>query len=530
MATLNGIEFKIIEIEWATYQNNVIQEVLGSDMVEVHNQGHGSEPVRIQGMVNNEKEMDDFQEQFYSNEILTLIKDPNSGRQYSVYALGKVKKESPSNSDDGTGVIFTCMVQLRYPYAESIETIYRSKDLTAQGEQWSSDEDGMDIKTTGNANTLPDIRITGGVSGPLIEDPGFETLTPWTYSELDTNGSLSGAQDGTYEYKGDYCYRLKVNGNIQATDWAKIEQVLSLTPLEEITFMLRWITGNASGSLRMMVYGGSQLLEVYDCPGSSQDTGWVKKTLPINSSQQALSFRLESTVHLSSQNAECYIDNVVAYIKSPTKSPVVYNTANNKVKCLVANDIHDGAVHRINTDGTGHIDFDEDFSSERYLNSISGSSGVTYSALGETVTLADNGYIYWYIDAKYLITEIPSLTSHVVIIQGIPTIQISLDGSLWYDIDTYVSHDVEKEYPLDSEGNLSLIGETGFYFRYDCVKAGVARLWIEHFALDVDIHTIYARNPLVLKGDTPNTFRIDHDAASEMTCTVDLIYKNKWWV
>lgn len=530
MATLNGVEFEIIEIEWSTYQNNVIQEILGSDAVEVQHQGFGSEPVRIKGMVHNEKEMDDFQEQFYSQGILTLIKDPDSGRQYSGYALGKVKKESPFNSDNGTGVVFTCMLQLRYPYAESIETINRSKQLTAQGQEWSSDDDGMDIKTSGNADAFPDIKITGGVSGDLVKDPGFETLIPWVYSEVDTNGSLSGAQDGTYEYKGNYCYRLKVNGSIQATDWSKIEQALSLIPIEKITFMLRWITGGASPSLRMKVYGGSQLLEVYDCPGSSQDTGWVKKELAISSSYQTLSFGLGSTVHLTGQDAECYIDNIVVYIKGPTKSPVVYNKANTALKCFVANDMHDGAVHRINTDGTGHIDFDEDFSSERYLDSISGSSGVTYSALNETVTLADNGYIYWYIDAKYIITEIPSLTSYVAIIQGIPTIQISLDGSTWYDIDDPVLHYTEKEYPLNSEGNLSLVGETAFYFRYDCVKAGVTRLWIEYFALDIDIHTIYARNPLILKGGASNTFRIDHDAASEMTCEVELIYKNRWWI
>lgn len=537
MATLNGVEFKIIEIEWSSYQNNVIQEVLGSDTVEVQNQGHGSDPVRIKGMVRNEQEMDNFQEEFYSNGVLTFIKDPNSGRQYSIYALGNVKRENISNTLLGTSIIFTCVVQLRYPYSESVDTITRSKSITTQNQEWSADDDGIDIKTDGNVDAVPDIQVigeTGGVYEEMpvnpLSEPGFETITDWVYSETDTYGTLTGAQDNVYEYAGTYCYRLELSGHIAPGDLAKILQDIDLAPVKKISFQLRWITSTASPQVRMKIYGGSQLLETYDNPGSSQDTGWVKKELVIDSNYDSLSFRLATTTAANSQNIKCLIDDIIIYTKTPTRGPEIYNTTDTSVKCILTDEILDGAIHRINPDGTGTIDFDEDFSDRTYAHTRYDMVGITYDDTYNKINIADDGYIYWKCNPGYPIAEVPSLTSQIDITSGIPTIQISDDASTWYDIDTSIIDDVDTTYLLKSDGNLSILGKSLFYFRYDCIKTSAATCSVKSFKLDVDIHTIYAKNPKITKGSSASTFRVDQASDSCMLCEIDLMFKHRWWI
>ena len=219
---------------------------------------------------------------------------------------------------------------------------------------------------------------------------------------------------------------------------------------------------------------------------------------------------------------------LVVYGYQPTVSPVVYNIADTTVKCNVANEMLPGSIYRINTDGTGTIDWDIDFTDESFIvDSVS--SGVSHDAGNDELDIADDGYIYWPIDTKYPIIGIPTLLAKIDITAGTPTIQISSDGSTWYDIDTAIVDDVDTEYPLDNAANLSLAGKTSFYFRFDCVKAGAATCSVKSFELDVDIHTIYAKNPKITKGGAASTFRIDQDPASGMNCTVALIFRSRWW-
>ena len=216
-------------------------------------------------------------------------------------------------------------------------------------------------------------------------------------------------------------------------------------------------------------------------------------------------------------------------VVAPNTDIEVYNVADTSVKCHIANEILSEAVHRINADGTGTVEYNDDFSTDKWLADYEAMSGVTHDTGNDELDIADDGYIYYKIDTRYPINGIPTLTSRINITSGTPTIQISIDGSTWYDIDTSIVDDVETTYPLDSDENLSLAGRTVFYFRHDCVKATPATCSIKYFELDIDIHSIYAKNPKIFKGDTASTFRCDQ-GDSGMTCTVDLIFKNKWWV
>ncbi|MCK5013787.1 MAG: hypothetical protein KAS66_08195 [Candidatus Omnitrophica bacterium] len=140
MATLNDVEFKITKAEWSTYQNNVVQKVLGSGNIVVHDLGYGVDPLPVSAWVHNEKELDDFKEAFHSGGLLTYVKDPHSGKQYKGYALGSVQEETPINNSITEGIAFQFNIQLATPYAESSVLSCRAKEITSNNQEWSAED------------------------------------------------------------------------------------------------------------------------------------------------------------------------------------------------------------------------------------------------------------------------------------------------------------------------------------------------------------------------------------------------------
>ena len=215
------------------------------------------------------------------------------------------------------------------------------------------------------------------------------------------------------------------------------------------------------------------------------------------------------------------------YFAHSNEGVEVYNTANTSVKSSVANQILRGAVHRINIDGTGTVEFDDDFTTDKYLLTNDGIKNVTHDTGNDELDIADDGYIYWKCDTKYVVTGIPTLTSRINITSGTPTIQISSNGSTWYDITTAIVDDVETVYDLDSS-SLHLKGLTEFYWRYDCVKAAAATCSLKTFELDVNTVTIDVEHPKISESGV-STIRCDQDASSGMACVIALIYRHRSW-
>lgn len=409
--------------------------------------------------------------------------------------------------------------------------------VLVEGDSIPDDTFIRDIDTDGSVDAVPDIKVTGAVDSVFvvsdpnpISEPGFETINDWTYSEVDTNGTLTGAQDSTYEYEGDYCYRLQLAGYFQQNDYAKVTQNIDLNGIKKISYRHRKINGAfPHQQLLFQVLAGSAIIQSFGVGGTG-DSGWVEKSVEINSSEQTLSFRIFSSYGaMQVVDNRNYIDAIVAYTKSPTKDPEIYNTADTTVKCAVSNDILDGAVHRINADGTGHIDYDDDFTTNKYAYTKSGLLNVTYDTVDDELDIADDGYIFWKCDAKYPITGIPTLTTRVNITTGLPTIQISSDGNTWYDITTAIVDDVETVYDLDSTSlHIKESGLTEFYWRYDCVKGAAAACSIKSLELDVDFVTIDVEHPKI-GANGVSTFRCDQHADSSMNCIVTLLYRDRSW-
>lgn len=215
----------------------------------------------------------------------------------------------------------------------------------------------------------------------------------------------------------------------------------------------------------------------------------------------------------------------------PVDSPEVYNIADTTVKSEVANYMLAGAIHTIDTDGTGTFQYADDFTTAKYGQDTTTAGTVTYDSVSNEVDIAASSSIYWKCDTKHPPTGIPTLEARLNVTGGVPTVKIAADSGgspdTWYDIDTAIVDDVLTAYDLDNATNLS-IKKTGtpFYVKIDC-PAG-ATVSVKSIQIDADIVTIDVEHPII-SNDGVSTFRCDQNAGSGMSCTIELGYRARSW-
>lgn len=513
MATLNGVEFGIVNKNTTVIHDNNVIDIPGSDTVVNDDAGYSTAPMSVTGHAKNESEFDDFKGEFYSGGELTLIADPDSGKQYTLYASGNVTELDGDDTYPLTDILFQCTFFMKYPYLESVLDVTRTKTITTNNQEWSSDDDGNPLKTDGNVDAAPDIQITGGAPASSINR---------------TYGFTDGDTDATEYTTSNTSYVLR--------------KTFTFTALPGIAYMVDYIAAQLKidiGTELAYVKATIETASLYsgvetDMCEFTQPAGYATKSCSpdliagINEDviirwyqKSAVGFR---TAYLKDIDVD-----LVYYRKDICLEPEIYNTSDTTTKSSVGNEILEDEIHTINTDGTGTVTYADDFTTNKYLDANWDMSGITYVGIDEEIDIADNGFLIYKIDTKYPIVVIPTLTTFINIFSGTPTIQISSDGTTWHDIDTAIVDIVDTEYPLDSIGNLSLLGLSAFYFRFDCVKAAAATATIRYFELDINIHTIYAKNPKITRGSSASTFRCDQDAASGLNCEILLEYKNTWW-
>ena len=375
-----------------------------------------------------------------------------------------------------------------------------------------------DIDTDGSVDAVPDIQVTGGVSGT---DVNISQLTSNTSIEI-TSVHTAGQ---TFIPAGDTLKNIYV-------------YVSGLTD-PPVTATLR-----VFDSVAMTNELGSKT-QVLDVPNN---TFTFDPPIDIGN-KDLMYFRFdtvtgakEARFYMSTANpysgGAAYLDDVIQAAndfkfktftaQSIVKDAEIYNIVDTTIKCAVTNDMLYEAIHRINTDGTGTVEYNEDFSTGKHRYD---GTNVNCSCdhINNELDIADDGYIYWKCDVKYPITGIPTLTSTVNITSGLPTIQISSDGTTWYDIDTAIVDDVETVYALDSASlHIKESGLTEVYWRYDCVKAAAATCSIKNFRLHVDFVTIDVEHPKISSTGV-STVRCDQHADSGLNCVVALKYRDRSW-
>ena len=143
MATINGVPFNIIKKRTTIINNNIVKALPMSDETIIKHNGYTTEPMIITGFVYNKKEFDDFKDQFYSDSELTLVLDDPS-TQYTVRG-GLALTEIDGDDKESLDINFVAQFELKTPYTESVATMTRSKTITTQNQEWSADDDSIDI-------------------------------------------------------------------------------------------------------------------------------------------------------------------------------------------------------------------------------------------------------------------------------------------------------------------------------------------------------------------------------------------------
>ena len=535
MTTINGVTFNMRNLRPVAVHRNSVSEQPGSDTNFITDMGYDGLVLRLEGYEESLATYDSVISEFMKSGEQTLVH--RTGWQFKVYSVQLTPELIEGIVDNYFP--YDLILYTSTPYRESTTETTRSKTITTNNQEWSADDSANDIDTGGSVDAVPDFKITGDTGTATValavepvSEPGFETITNWTYSEVDTTGNIFGGQNSTYEYEGTYCYEVNISTGALINEYGQITQTgVNFDTIGYFTFMQRFIKTNAYGDVcrLTLTIGGVQYGSWDSTTSGDSDSGWVEKSVDVSDVVGTKDVVFKSTLLSSGLTGIIYslLDSVVSKKKSVTVSPAIYNTSDSTIQCQFGT-ILDGAIHEVYADGTGTIQYSDDFTTGKYKYDALDILNITHDTIDDEIDIADDGYIYWLIDTKGPVTGIPILTAQINITTGTPTIQISTDASTWYDITTAIVDDVDTVYELDSS-SLHLKGQTSFYWRIDCVKAGAATCSVKSFELDINIVTIDFEHPKITAGGAASTFRCDQDASSGMNCTVALIYRDRSW-
>ena len=509
MATINGVTFNMVNLRPVAVHRNSISEQPGSDTNFITDMGYDGLVLRLEGFEETLATYDSVISEFMKSGEQTLVH--RTGWQFKVYSAqltpelieGIVNNYFP----------YDLILYTSTPYRESTSETIRSKTITTNNQEWSADDSTNDIDTSGSVDAVPDIQLTGGIGGA-------------TYNR--TSGYLSTNTDATEHFDSTDAWVLVKTYTFSA--------VLFLAhQLDTVGMDLRTsVADNAYGKVTYQaasLNGGAET----DVPGASwanATTSYISYSvtdldiLCAANENLVVKFYIKSTVG-SSAYSKNYDADYSGFRKNVCKNPLIYNIADTTVKNNVANEIEPDMVFSINTDGTGTIEYIDDFTTDKYLDAHWEKSGDTHDGVNYELDIADDGYITYKVDTKYPITGIPTLTSFIDITSGTPTIQISSDGSAWYNITTPIVDYANTVYDLDSS-SLSLKGLTVFYWRIDCTDTGTHTCTVKSFDLDVMITTIDVEHPKISSSGV-STFKCDQHANSGLNCTVALYYRDRSW-
>lgn len=509
MATINNVTFNMINLRPVAVHRNTSSEQPGSDTNFITDMGYDGLVLRLEGYESTLATYDGVISEFMKTGAQTLVH--RTGWQFNVYSAQLSLDLIEGFADNYYP--YDLILYTSTPYRESTTETTRSKTITTNNQEWSADDSANDIDTSGSVDAVPDIQLTGGAVGATYNRDriSHEDLDATEYNSDTTSYVLK----KTFTYAADanrkhHLSRVGCEGRFVNTNHGDVQVRYSI-----------------AGAADVVIDTYSIDLTTYVLFSTDTDV-----TTAVNES-------LEVKYYIKSDGAgeEIRIKNTVSdgheLAEQVCKTPQIYNTADTTVKCDVANEVEPDMVFRINTDGTGTIDYDDDFSTDKYLDAYWDMSGISHDTGNDELDVADDGYIYYKVDTKYPVTGIPTITSQINITAGTPTIQIAANSGgepvTWYDIDTAIVDDVSTIYELNDSTNLSLKGSTVFFWRIDCVKAAAATCSVKFFELDVTLATIDAEHPKITSNGAASTFRCDQDSNSAMNCTVALYYRDRSW-
>ena len=506
MPTINGVEFNAERPSSGAHSKKSQQNTPpGTDINPITRLGINGFGMTLNVVESHLDRYDSLVAEFMKQQELILVL--RDGWEYHVEAVGVQFPDMVIEL--GEEYRFSVPLISETPYQFSVDEVNVSKSITANNETWSAGDDGTSLATTGTVPAIPDVQVTGGALGGVYdrETNPLSQTDAGPYSQINTTYILK--KTFTFAADSNFAWKIRVVGfDVRATDGAH-------TGYGKVTIQA---TSLYSG-LETTILEESKFGTVYTPFSDTVDE------IGANNETVTIRFYVHGDVSFSGQIINLDVESSELRLAGCT-GVTIHNTADTTTVMDISNRILPEMVVVINTDGTGSVAYSEDFDDAVYANAAYALSGVTQDVPNDEIDIADDGYLIYQIDTKYPIVGVPTLTSQIDITAGIPTLQISIDGVTFYDIDTVIVDDILTEYELDNISNIRLDGETSIYFRFDCGGAGTNTCRIKTFAFGCNTITVDAQHPIIDIG-SPNTFKCVQDDDSSFTCIIDLMYNHR---
>lgn len=518
MTTINGITFNMGTIlPVATHRNNP-SAVLGADESFINDMGYDGLIIRVTGFESTLAKYDEVIAEFMKSGEQTLVY--RTGWQLSVHSTSLAPLLDAGIVDNWFP--YDLIMITGTPYRNSTSETTRSKTINAQDQEWSQDDSTNNISTTGNVDAKPVIELTGGQVSAVFGRSAGILNTNTDAAEHDTLNT-------TWTLKKTFTYSAHANRGwiIDTLGVSMVHNSITNEAHGKYTYQAASLNGGAEtdvpGASWVKVGGTSTSFSTYSetdiniqCAGNELLT---------------VRFYLKSNSGSNAARSKDYNSRLDTHRKYCCKNPVVYNIADDTIQQEIANEVEYTAIHRIDINGTGTVEYSDTFTSDKYLDAAWVYEDETYDDPNDKLDLATEGYIEYKHNCKYPINGTPTLIATIDTITGTPTIQVAKDEDgvpgTYYDIDTAIVDDVSTTYDLKSGTDVVFKDETIVYYRINSASATCS---IKSLELDINTRTIDAEHPKITTGGGASTFKCNQDTVSGLNCIVGLIYRHRSWI
>lgn len=189
-------------------------------------------------------------------------------------------------------------------------------------------------------------------------DRSFETITNWTYSELDSYENFTGTQSSDWATDKIYSYKLSINANPGRTDnYSQILQSVDFTNVDFISFDYKLVCTYNFGPTYASAYAniGANNIFTKAFVKNTTETGTILYDVSAITGNQNLVFKIQPTSTGTSSGNNFYIDNIKLYLKSPTNIFTINSLLTSSSGTATASLLANGDYNALLYDATGTL-------------------------------------------------------------------------------------------------------------------------------------------------------------------------------
>ena len=155
MATINGVEFNLVNWVFGGNNRNVLGRSPGSSTNSISNYGIDGLTISLTGEESTIAAYDAVIDAFMTSGAELIIW---AGWKFDIYSTSNNLAESGSFS--GKDFPYRFDIVCSDPYRHSTTETTRTKTITANNQEWTADNSANDITTAGSVAAVPNIIIT----------------------------------------------------------------------------------------------------------------------------------------------------------------------------------------------------------------------------------------------------------------------------------------------------------------------------------------------------------------------------------